>query len=127
MVGYRESKYSFNDPMDDWENKMFRGQKADGNRVLKEGYAGLLRDVGEKALLGAKGLYEIGARTLVPWYGTSFEKPKAGMYDNSDDPYAAEKETAARKEREVTRGKGSKGFKPPSEKPKRKAKTPPRP
>ena len=102
--------------MDDWENKMIRGQKADGSRVLKEGYTGLLRDVGEKALLGARGLYEIGARTLIPWYGTGVEKPKAGMYDPSDDPYAEEKKIAARKELEVTRGKGSKGFKPPSKK-----------
>ena len=124
MVGYRESKYSFNDPMDDWENKMFRGQKADGSRVLKEGYTGLLRDVGEKALLGVRGLYEIGARTLIPWRGYGPTKVQAPKQIQSDDPYAAEKEAAARKEQEVTRGKGSKGFKPPSEKPKRKAKNP---
>ena len=45
MVGYRESKYSFNDPMDEWENKMVRNVKPDNKRFLKDGYVGLLRSI----------------------------------------------------------------------------------
>lgn len=44
MVGYRESKYSFNDPMDQWEQN-FRNQKPSNKRVLKQGYMGLLRSI----------------------------------------------------------------------------------
>lgn len=45
MVGYRESRYSFNDPMDDYERSAFGNAKPGSRgRVLKGGYLGLAKD-----------------------------------------------------------------------------------
>lgn len=93
--------------MDDWENKMIRSQKAGGNRVLKEGYVGLLR----KIFTGGK-----------PMPKTDPEHPDfwSSVPRYSDDPRdlitTNPKDATYRKALEMTRGKGSKGFKPPKKK-----------
>lgn len=102
MVGYRESKHSFNDPMDDWENKMIRSQKAGGSRVLKEGYVGLLR----KIFTGGKPMPKTNPEhpdfwKTVPMYEDSGISPQIQQGMQSE----------RRRNLEKTRGKGSKGFK----------------
>lgn len=84
MVGYKESKYSFNDPMDEWEKAMMQGGVSKGRRVLAEGYAGLARD----AAKSIKGTVEIVARFLNPFRGLPDPKRIAPKIKNErDDEY----------------------------------------
>jgi hypothetical protein len=102
MVGYRESKYSYNDPMDDWEDKMIRSQKAGGSRVLKEGYVGLLR----KIFTGGKPMPKTNPEHPDFWQTV----PK---YEDGGIPQEVYQgiQSERRRNLEKTRGKGSKGFK----------------
>jgi hypothetical protein len=54
--------------MDEWERRLAE-QKAGGRRVLSEGYMGLARDVAGAASLIGRGLFEMGARLVVPTRG----------------------------------------------------------
>lgn len=81
MVGYRESRFSFNDPMDEWENKMVRNAKPSSGRVLKGGYAGLLRSI----FTGGKPAPDNDPRSLnfwktVPMYPDEDYAPRSSRF-----------------------------------------------